>query len=119
MNRIKQLRKEKNFTLMELSEKINIPNNTLSQYENEKRNPKPEVWDKLAKFFGVSVKYLQGAYSKEEIAEIAYELFPWVDTLDSILDGSWDTVPMKWLIENPELNASEEDVKNIIRLYVC
>lgn len=55
---------------MELSKEVQIPNNTLSQYENEKRKPKLETWQALANFFDVSVPYLQGAYSKEEIAKI-------------------------------------------------
>ena len=59
-NRIKELRENKKLTLVELSKKVKIPNNTLSQYENKKRNPKPETWQKLADFFGVSVPYLQG-----------------------------------------------------------
>ena len=67
MNNIKKLRENKKLTLVELSKKVQIPNNTLSQYENEKRNPKPETWQALANFFNVSVAYLQGAYSKEEI----------------------------------------------------
>ena len=59
-NRIKKLRENKKLTLVELSKKVQIPNNTLSQYENEKRNPKPETWQALANFFNVSVPYLQG-----------------------------------------------------------
>ncbi|WP_279096536.1 helix-turn-helix domain-containing protein [Lactobacillus taiwanensis] len=67
MNNIKKLRENKKLTLMELSKEVQIPNNTLSQYENEKRKPKLETWQALADFFGVSVPYLQGAYSKDEI----------------------------------------------------
>ena len=59
-NRIKKLRENKKLTLVELSKKVKIPNNTLSQYENKKRNPKPETWQKLADFFNVSVEYLKG-----------------------------------------------------------
>ncbi|AXQ19272.1 XRE family transcriptional regulator [Lactobacillus johnsonii] len=59
-NRIKELRKDKKLTLVELSKKVQIPNNTLSQYENEKRKPKLETWQALANFFNVSVEYLKG-----------------------------------------------------------
>lgn len=75
VNRIKELRKKKELTLIELSKKINIPNNTISQYENERRNPTEETWQKLANFFDVSVAYLKGAYSKEEIASIAQKAY--------------------------------------------
>ena len=59
-NRIKELRNKKHLTLKELGEQVGMPNNTLSQYETGKREPKLETWQKLADFFGVSVPYLQG-----------------------------------------------------------
>ncbi len=37
-----------------------MANNTLSQYETGKREPKLETWQALADFFNVSVPYLQG-----------------------------------------------------------
>ena len=46
---------------------MNISNQAISFYENGKRLPKIETWQKLANFFGVSVSYLQGIepdYSK-------------------------------------------------------
>lgn len=60
MNRIKELRKSNGLTLVELSQKVGIPNNTISQYENEKREPKGPTWQALANFFNVSVPYLKG-----------------------------------------------------------
>lgn len=59
-NRIKQLRQKNNLTLKELGQKVGMANNTLSQYETGKREPKLETWQKLASFFHVSVPYLQG-----------------------------------------------------------
>ena len=59
-NRIKKLRKEKGLTLKELGEKVGMRDNTLSQYENEKRNPNDEIWEKLAEFFDVSTSYIKG-----------------------------------------------------------
>lgn len=68
MNRIKELRKSNGLTLVELSQKVGIPNNTISQYENEKREPKEPTWQALANFFNVSVDYLKGyGYSKDYI----------------------------------------------------
>lgn len=60
MNRIKQLRKGKNMTLVELGEKVNLPKGTLSRYENGGREPKEPTWQALANFFNVSVPYLKG-----------------------------------------------------------
>ena len=60
MNRLKELRQKNNLTLRELSQKVGMPNNTISQYENEKREPKDPTWQALANFFNVSVPYLKG-----------------------------------------------------------
>ncbi|WP_407460939.1 helix-turn-helix domain-containing protein [Lactobacillus gallinarum] len=71
MNRIKELRKSNGLTLVELSQKVGIPNNTISQYENEKREPKEPTWQALADFFNVSVDYLKGyGYSKDYIYKL-------------------------------------------------
>ncbi|MRI07596.1 helix-turn-helix domain-containing protein [Limosilactobacillus reuteri] len=59
-NRIAELRHKKNMTLKELGNALNMRDNTLSQYENNKREPKLETWRKLANFFNVSVEYLMG-----------------------------------------------------------
>lgn len=69
-NRLKELRKKKHLTLEELGNAVGMLNSTLSQYENGKRNPNNEVLEKLANFFNVSVPYILGAYSKEEILEV-------------------------------------------------
>ena len=59
-NRLKELRNKKHLTLKELGEQVGMPNNTLSQYETGKREPKLETWQKLADFFNVPVDYLLG-----------------------------------------------------------
>ena len=60
MNQKKKKKKKNNLTLKELGQKIGMANNTLSQYETGKREPKLETWQALADFFNVSVPYLQG-----------------------------------------------------------
>lgn len=61
MNRIKELRKQKNLTIADLSESLGIPKTTLNNYENEKRLPRnQDVWKKLADFFDVSIAYVMG-----------------------------------------------------------
>ena len=68
MNRIKQLRKDKNMTLVELGKQVGLPKGTLSRYENGTREPKEPTWQALANFFNVSVDYLKGyGYSKDYI----------------------------------------------------
>ena len=60
MNRIKELRKKNHLTLKDMGSKLNMPDSTLSQYENEKRTPNEPTWKALADFFNVSVPYLKG-----------------------------------------------------------
>ena len=75
MNRIKQLRKNKHLTLVELGQALNLPKGTVSRYENEVREPKPETWQALADYFNVSIAYLKGAYSKDEILKILQKAY--------------------------------------------
>lgn len=97
MNRIKELRTKKHLTLKELGEQLGMPNNTLSQYETGKREPKLETWQKLADYFNVSVPYLQGKIFKDDFSYEAQEMFK--DVQDYI---SW--VVLDYLIE-PILKA--------------
>lgn len=59
MNRIKQLRQERQLSQRKLGEIINASNQAVSAYESGKRNPKEETWKALADYFGVNVLYLQ------------------------------------------------------------
>ncbi len=60
MNRIKELRKEKNLTLEQVGKDMNLATNTISRYETGKREPKLETWNKLAEYFNVPTFYLMG-----------------------------------------------------------
>ncbi|XJZ29991.1 helix-turn-helix domain-containing protein [Lactobacillus delbrueckii subsp. bulgaricus] len=80
MNRIKQLRTEKSFSLRDLAKDFSafldqhgkkpITNVTISRWENEKNSPTAEMWGLLADYFGVSVNYLRGAWSEKEVIEL-------------------------------------------------
>ena len=71
MNRLREIRKEKGLTLNEVGKQLDLKNNTLSQYETEKREPKLETWQKLANFFDVPISYLQGnTFSEVDVFEI-------------------------------------------------
>ena len=70
VNRIKELRRDRNLTLKQLSDKTGISISSLSAYEKKEgekgyRSPKIDKWQQLADFFGVSVPYLQGALKKD------------------------------------------------------
>lgn len=75
MNRLKELRKEKGLTLKQMGQLLNMPDSTLSQYENGRRKPKEEIWQKLADFFGVSVPYLQGKVTYGDLDILAKGIY--------------------------------------------
>lgn len=66
MNRIKELRKNRNWTLQQLSALTHIAPNTLNQYELGKREPSFDILISLAKVFGVTTDYLMGVDDKSE-----------------------------------------------------
>ena len=67
-NRIRELRAERNLSLMQLEQGVGISYFTLRRYELGDTEPKLETWLKLAKYFGVPVSYLQGIEDKSEPA---------------------------------------------------
>ena len=61
MNRLKQIRKERNVSQQELAEKINVSVKTISRWESvEFPNIKPDKAKMLADFFEVPTAYLLG-----------------------------------------------------------
>ena len=58
MNVYKQLRLRKNLTQIELSEKLNVTQATISKWEKGKSIPDIMMLKTLAKFFNVSIEYL-------------------------------------------------------------
>lgn len=60
MNRIKQLRKEKNITQIRLSIELEVSQETISAYEKGKYFPSASTLIKLRDIFGVSIDYILG-----------------------------------------------------------
>lgn len=78
MNRITQLRNEHGMKQADLARRLGVAPNTLSYYENEKRQLFPEMIRKICAVFGVTSDYLLGfssfpgpAVSEEDAAVIA------------------------------------------------
>lgn len=65
--RIKALREELEMTQQDLAPKIGTDPSTLSLCENGKRNVPKEVQVNAAKFFGVSIDYLEGLTDSRNI----------------------------------------------------
>lgn len=76
MNRIKELRKQKNLSLKQLSSKLKesgeyLSADSLSKYERDVRNPKIENLEKLARYYEVTVDYLRGKSNKKHGSSVA------------------------------------------------
>ena len=83
-NRIRELRAERNLSLMQLEQDVGISYFTLRRYELEDTEPKLKTWQKLADYFGVSVGYLQGVEDKfDPISELEHQ---------KAHDAVWDAV---------------------------
>lgn len=58
MNRLKQLRKEKGETMVQVARNLNMPYTTYVNYEKDVREPNSETLIALANYFNCSVDYL-------------------------------------------------------------
>ncbi|MBZ6007776.1 helix-turn-helix transcriptional regulator [Leuconostoc gelidum subsp. aenigmaticum] len=68
MTRLKELRKEKNITLVDIEKQTGIKRSTYSDYENGiVKTGKIENWEKLADYFDVPVSYLMGLSNSKYI----------------------------------------------------
>ncbi|EEJ42675.1 MULTISPECIES: helix-turn-helix domain-containing protein [Leuconostoc] len=60
MNRLKELRLERELTLKYMELGTGIKRSTYSDYENGKSEPKLATWEILADYFNVTPQYLVG-----------------------------------------------------------
>ena len=72
MNRLKYLRTERGENLEKVAEYLNVSIQTISNYENEKRDMTPDTIIKLAEYFGVSTDYLLGKSDIRNPEEFKY-----------------------------------------------
>lgn len=61
-DRIKRLREKKGMTQKELAAAVNITEASLSRYENNLRDPRPEILARLARALDTTTDYLISAY---------------------------------------------------------
>lgn len=101
MNRLKEIRKKENLTLKALGEEVGLASNTLSQYENGKREPRLETWQKLASVLNVPIPYLQGqGVSRAEMLNHLISLFYWYQPIEIEEIGTVETYNISELLEN-------------------
>lgn len=72
-NRIRELRKDRGYTMKQLGEMLDLAESTISQYETGKRQPDNETLLKLGEIFEVTVGYLLGAETQKAPANVETE----------------------------------------------
>ena len=63
--RLKDLRKEKGITQLQLAMELNMSQNTISRYETGERQAGYDELIKIANYFNVSIDYLLGRTNKK------------------------------------------------------
>lgn len=71
MNRLRQLRKENNYSQEDIAKAVNISVKTVSRWENGETTIKQDKAQELADYFGVSVGQLLGYETYQEIEDEA------------------------------------------------
>lgn len=87
MKHLKQLRLEKGKTQKELAEYLNVSQQTVSRYENQKVISIPsDLLEKLAQYYGVSIDFILSENPKQSLfnyEEIEFEILEVIKCLDS------------------------------------
>jgi len=99
-NRLRALREKRKLTQKELAEKLNIPNQNISNYERDFRQPDYETLQMLADFFDVTTDYLLGRSSnlpqltEKDEKDIAKKMESILEEMDSDTALAFDGEPM-------------------------
>lgn len=125
MNRIKELRLQKNISQSDLAENVRVTRQVISLYEKNLRKPSPKVWQALADYFGVSVDWLKGyGYSREELAKLLSdgydESFTYQHSRDldnKIMDAIAEKTGNKIMQSMVQFQKEYGNLKKIIDLY--
>ena len=88
MQKLKELRKERNLSLKETGELLGVAESTVSLYENSKREAPYSILHNAAKIFGVSIDYLIGESDNKGTNTI---LVPVLDSI-SICSGGYEFI---------------------------
>lgn len=129
MNRLRELRKSKNLTLMQLSERVGLDYSTLGHIERGRRGFSEEGLRALASFFGISTDYLLGKSAEEIYTDFVRSLRHDFMRENSFSDGAVtqslaDDIPepirtkIEILFALEDINSSEslEMILNLARL---
>ena len=77
MNRLKELRKQKKLTIVELAEKVEVTKLTILNWEHGTHEIKGSNAKKLADYFGVSIPYLLGYDTSDTFSDLITKVNEW------------------------------------------
>lgn len=83
--RIKELREEKGVTQKELASYLGVTDRSVGYYESEERTPPPDILDKIANYFNVSVDYLLGRENTKHIHNHNKSLEDYIKEAESLM----------------------------------
>ncbi|MEF2836013.1 MAG: helix-turn-helix transcriptional regulator [Clostridia bacterium] len=112
MNRLKKLRLEKNESLESISKILNVTLQTISNYENGKREMTPNTIIKLAEYFNVSTDYLLGKSDIRNPEELKNTKFANNGGLDTSGLDKEDLLELQQQIDFIKWKKQKEDKKN-------
>lgn len=79
---LKHLREERKITQKELAKYLGVSDRSVGYYENGKRTPPPDMLEKIADFYNVSVDYLLGrTYDRKPRRKKSFDSSELVDLL--------------------------------------
>ena len=121
MNRIKEIRQEKNLSQTDIAKALGVTRKAISLYVKGDREPKLETWQKLDDFFGVSVPYLQGVSDIDDPnfyknLELYLALIAESNSLENYKDK--DFVKKLDVSENERIKANFSLVFNLLEMGV-
>ncbi|OKZ59890.1 MAG: hypothetical protein BHV96_05385 [Clostridium sp. CAG:354_28_25] len=112
MNRLKKLRLEKNESLESIAKILNVTLQTISNYENGKREMTPNTIIKLAEYFNVSTDYLLGKSDIRNPEELKNTKFANNGGLDTSGLDKEDLLELQQQIDFIKWKKQKEDKKN-------
>lgn len=107
---LKDLRNKKGLSQFQLAKKINVAQNTVSNWEKGIREPDWEMMGVIANFFGVTVDYLLGRTETKNLTS-ADE----TDEVNEILEALHKRPEMKTLFSISQ-KASKKDIEKAMRI---
>jgi transcriptional regulator with XRE-family HTH domain len=84
--RIRELRKERGWTMKQLGQRLDVAESTVSGYENEIRRPDLDILLRLSELFNVSVDYLIGRVTETRETPAAYNVAIWNGNVESLTE---------------------------------